>query len=50
MTIEEHLRVLIGDLVLRVASLAAEVDALKAKAAESDALKAKAKEGAPDVH
>jgi hypothetical protein len=40
MTIEEHLRVLIGDLVLRVASLAAEVDALKAKA----------KEGAPDGH
>jgi hypothetical protein len=32
MTIEEHLRVLIGDLVLRVAQLAAEVDALKAPA------------------
>lgn len=34
MTIEEHLRVLIGDLVFRVAQLAAEVDALKAKAKE----------------
>jgi hypothetical protein len=50
MTIEEHLRVLIGDLVLRVAQLAAEVDTVKAKAAESDALRAKAKEGAPDGH
>lgn len=33
MTIEEHLRVMIGDLVLRVAALAAEVDTLKAQLA-----------------
>lgn len=30
MTIEQHLRILIGDLVFRVAQLAAENDALKA--------------------
>jgi len=32
MTIDEHLRMLIGDLVIRVAHLAAENDALKAAA------------------
>jgi hypothetical protein len=45
MTIEEHLRVMIGDLVLRVASLAAEVDALKAKAKPATAVETP-KEGA----
>jgi uncharacterized small protein (DUF1192 family) len=30
MTVEEHLRIIIGDLVLRVAQLSAEIDALKA--------------------
>lgn len=47
MTVEDHLRMLIGDLVLRVATLAAEVEALKAKAKELDALNAKE---APDGH
>jgi hypothetical protein len=31
MTIEEHLRVMIGDLVIKVAALSAELDAVKAK-------------------
>lgn len=31
MTTEEHLRMIIGDLTIRVAQLAAQVDALKAK-------------------
>lgn len=31
MTIEEHLRIIIGDLVVRVAQLSAQVDDLKAK-------------------
>jgi hypothetical protein len=36
MTIEDHLRMLIGDLVLRVATIAAELDVLKAKAKEAE--------------
>jgi uncharacterized small protein (DUF1192 family) len=36
MTVEEHLRVIIGDLVLRVAQLSATVDDLKAQLAEKD--------------
>lgn len=31
MTVEEHLRIIIGDLVIRVAQLSAELDAVKAK-------------------
>ena len=31
MTVEEHLRMMIGDLVIRVAQQAAEIDALKAQ-------------------
>lgn len=38
MTLEEHLRVLIGDLVLRVAQLASEVDVLKAQIAAGQTL------------
>jgi len=38
-TIEEHLRVMIGDLVLRVAQQAAELDTLKAQLAEKEAEK-----------
>lgn len=37
MTLEEHLRILIGDLVLRVAQLASEVDVLKAQIADQKA-------------
>jgi hypothetical protein len=37
MTIEEHLRTIIGDLVMKVALLSAEVDVLKAKLAEKEA-------------
>lgn len=37
MTLEQHLRVLIGDLVLRVASQAAEIDALKEQIAQVQA-------------
>ncbi len=33
MTIEEHLKVIIGDLVMRVAQLQAEADTLKAQIA-----------------
>ena len=35
MTVDEHLRMVIGDLVVRVAQLAAEVDALKAMAPQT---------------
>jgi hypothetical protein len=31
MTLEEHLKLIIGDLTIRVAQLSAELDALKAK-------------------
>jgi len=34
-TVDEHLRMVIGDLVVRVAQLAAEVDALKAMAPQT---------------
>lgn len=36
MTLAEHLRLLIGDLVMRVAELAAENDALKAQLAAKE--------------
>lgn len=39
MTIEQHLRVLIGDLVLRVAEQAATIDALKEQLAAKDPVK-----------
>ncbi len=37
MTAEEHLRMIIGDMVVRIAQLSAEIDALKAQLAAKEA-------------